>query len=270
MQKVSGKEISQSLIEELKTKPIPQKILAAILVGENKASISFLKQKQKIGESLGIDFRIYNFSDSLTKDDLREKVERLVNQKSVGGAIIQLPLPEGMDRYYILNVIPKGKDIDVLGERSVGASYSLRNLIFPPAVEAVKEICERQKFDLKDKDVVVLGAGIVIGKPIALWAIHETNKLSVIRSGGDLGKLETMDLVISGVGKPGLINPILLKNGASVIDFGYGEKEGKISGDLDTSDEKNLSHLNFYTPTPGGIGPIVVAKLFQNFYKLNS
>ncbi|MBI2592860.1 MAG: bifunctional 5,10-methylenetetrahydrofolate dehydrogenase/5,10-methenyltetrahydrofolate cyclohydrolase [Candidatus Colwellbacteria bacterium] len=269
MQKLSGQEISESLIDSLKSKPTPKKILAAVLVGSEPSSISFLNQKGKAAKILGIDFRIYKFSSDLKNDDLRKEVGKISNQGSVGGVIIQLPLPEHINRYYILNVIPREKDVDVLGERAIGAVYAGRNQVLPPAAAVVKEICERQGYGLKNKNIVVLGIGIVTGKPVALWLMNESNNLTIIRSGGDLGKLREADLVISGAGKPGLIDPKNLKKGAAVIDFGYEEKRGKLSGDLDTSDEKSLEHLKFYTPTPGGTGPIVVAMLLRNFYELN-
>lgn len=269
MQKVSGQEISEGLIDSLKSKPTPKKILAAVLVGDDHNSISFLKQKEKVAKVLGVDFRIYKFSSDLKNDDLREEVGKISNQGSVGGVIIQLPLPEHINRYYILNVIPREKDVDVLGERAIGAVYAGRNKVLPPAAATVKEICERQGYDLKNKNIVVLGIGIVTGKPVALWLMNESNNLTVIRSGGDLERLKNADLIISGVGKGGLINPKNLKRGASVIDFGYDSKEGKLMGDLDTSSEDNLQHLTFYTPVPHGTGPIAVAQLFKNFYELN-
>lgn len=269
MQKVSGQEIAESITDSLKSRPTPKKILAAVLVGDDPSSFSFLKQKEKVAKDLGVDFRIYKFSSDLKNDDLREEVRKISNQGSVGGVIVQLPLPEHVSRYYILNVIPREKDIDVLGERAIGAVYAGRNKVLPPAAATVKEICERQAYDLKNKNIVVLGIGIVTGKPVALWLMNESNNLTVVRSGGDLERLKSADLIISGVGKPGLIDPKDLKRGASVIDFGYGSRDGKLMGDLDASSEDNLQHLTFYTPVPHGTGPIAVAMLFKNFYELN-
>lgn len=269
MQKISGQEIAENIIYSLKSRTTPKKILAAVLVGDDPFSLSFLKQKERVAKNLGVDFRVYKFSSDLKNDDLREEVGKISNQGSVGGVIIQLPLPEHINRYYILNAIPREKDVDVLGERAIGAVYAGRNQVLPPAAAVVREICERQAYDLKNKNIVVLGIGIVTGKPVSLWLMNESNNLTIIRSGGDLRKLEEADLVISGAGKPGLIDPKILRRDAAVIDFGYENRDGKPAGDLDTRDEKSLKHLSFYTPTPGGTGPIVVAKLLENFYELN-
>lgn len=268
MQKISGEVISQGIIAELKAKPTPDKILAAILVGEDPASVSFLKQKEKIAKELGVDFRLYKLPRELKNDDLREEVRKIVNLGRVGGVVVQLPLPEHLNQHYILNVIPREKDIDVLGERALGAFYNNRNAVLPPAVQVVEEICRREKFVLESKKIAVLGLGTLVGKPVSLWLMNEVNNLYLIRGGGDFSVLNKADLVISGVGLAHIINPETLKPGAAVIDFGYDKKGGELMGDLDTTSDSRLKHLSFYTPVPGGTGPIGVAILFRNFYKL--
>src|SRR3989338_8640178 len=115
MLEISGLEIAGGIIERLKSKTTPKKILAAVLVGKNgstsspriQASISFLKQKEKTAKELGVDFRVYEFSTDLKNDDLRQEVGKIANLKKVGGVIVQLPLPEHINRHYVLNVIPR-------------------------------------------------------------------------------------------------------------------------------------------------------------------
>ena len=144
MRIIDGKKIAEKIIENLKTRPAPKKIFAAVLIGNNKISESFLKQKEKIAKELEVDFRIYRFPDSsageLKNDDLRKEVGRIALMKKVGGVIVQLPLPENLNAQYILNAIPREKDIDVLGERALGAFYADRNPVLPPAVETIIEI----------------------------------------------------------------------------------------------------------------------------------
>ena len=139
---------------------------------------------------------------------------------------------------------------------------------------------------LKNKIVAVVGRGFLVGKPIAEWLNGKCGKLIVLNSKSNLRDLQEADLVITGVGKAGLIKPTMLKPGAGVIDFGYdvkkirhekGEMGKKIFGDFDSSSlvpnlSPLLSHLSFsfYTPTLGGPDPILVAEIFKNFYKLNS
>jgi len=272
MRIIDGKQIAQEIIKKLKNQKKPDKILAAILVGNNPQSESFLKQKEKIAKELGIDFRIYKFPQEIKNDDLRKEVLKIALLKRVGGVIVQLPLPEHLNRHYVLNVIPREKDIDVLGERTLGAFYCDRNLALPPAVATLNEILKTTNYDLQTKKVAVVGSGFLIGKPIAVWLMNnKVKKLAIFEKGSDLLELKEYDLVIPGVGQASLIKPGMLKQGAGIIDFGYSIDEiGKLSGDFDASQVSDVKdQLSFYTPTPGGTGPILVAKLFENFYNLN-
>ena len=273
MQIIDGKKIAQSIIDELKKQPMPEKIFAVILVGDDKISENFIRQKEKVAKELGIDFRIYKFSAELKNDELREETRKIALLKRIGGMIVQLPLPEHINKHYVLNVIPREKDADVLSERALGAFYANRNLVLPPAVGTFKEIIENYKFKIGNSSVAVVGRGFLVGRPIAVWLMDKVKEIGIFGREGNLSELKNYDLIISGVGKAGLIKQEMLKPGAGVIDFGYSiDENGKIRGDLDALQIKNyklkIENL-WYTPTPGGTGPILVAKLFENFYKLN-
>ena len=257
---IDGVKIAEEIVGKLEKETPPKKILAAIQVGNDPQSESFLKQKQQTAERLGVDFRIYKLSVALKNDGLRKEVGRISRQSRVGGAIVQLPLPTGVSRRYVLNAVPGEKAIDVLSERKTGD-------LLQPAVETLKEVILRQKFNLSSSVVVIVGAGILVGKPIAKWLEGKCKEIHLIDSKSDPAKIKEADLVVSGVGRAGLINPKDLKKGAAVIDFGCSHN-GKLIGDLKVEDETALERLSFYTPTPGGTGPILVAKLFENFYKL--
>ncbi|MBI2033624.1 MAG: hypothetical protein HYT13_00815 [Candidatus Liptonbacteria bacterium] len=124
MNVIDGKKIAESILAKLRSKPKPEKFLATVLVGEDPASISFLKQKEKAAKELGVDFRLYKFPKEIKNDSLREEVLKISKHKTCGGVIVQLPLPEHLNKHYILNVIPREKDVDVLGERALGAFYT--------------------------------------------------------------------------------------------------------------------------------------------------
>lgn len=266
--KIDGKIIAEEILARLKSQKIPQKFLAGILVGENIASQKFLEQKKKTAAELGADFRIYKFREDISSDELRKEVCKISNQKTCGGVIVQLPLPSHINEQYILNVAPPNKDVDVLGARALGDFYTKRSIVLPPSVETVKEIIKKFPLNLEESVVVVVGAGRLIGRPIASWFIGSAKELFVLDKGGDVGLLRKADLVISGAGAANIIEGEALKDGAGIIDFGYGKtKEGKICGDLNVN--SILDHLLFWTPTPGGTGPILVAKILENFFKLN-
>jgi methylenetetrahydrofolate dehydrogenase (NADP+)/methenyltetrahydrofolate cyclohydrolase len=278
MTQINGADIARKIIDELKLKPIPKKILAVVLVGQNPASLSFIKQKEKLAKELAVDFRVYKFPENISADDLRQEVGKISQQKPVGGVIVQLPLPKQINAQYVLNAIPREKDIDVLGERALGAFYAGRSLVLPPSVGVVEEILKSIKYQVSSIKVAVVGLGFLIGKPIANWLMGKCPEIYLLDIGSDFEILKQVDLVITGVGKAGLIKPEMLKDSATVIDFGYDTKESQsanrkaqIKGDFDSERLAiSDSRLAFYTPTPGGTGPILVAKLFENFYGLNS
>ncbi|EKD23868.1 MAG: hypothetical protein ACD_81C00164G0001 [uncultured bacterium] len=279
MRAIDGKEIAKEIIERLKKETAPQKIFAAILVGDNAASESFVKQKEKAAKELGVDFRIYRFPETSTNDSLRKEINTIVKLSRVGAVIVQLPLPAHINAHYVLNTIPPEKDVDVLSERTLGAFYNNRSNVVAPSVAVCEELFEREKINLQEKTVAVVGLGILVGKPIAVWLMNPVKSLGsdhgarkvkevyLLDRGSDLEIIKKADIVISGVGKAGLLQSEMLKHGAVVVDFGYSfNGEGKICGDFNYDE---LHAEGWYTPTPGGTGPILVAKLIENFYTLN-
>jgi methylenetetrahydrofolate dehydrogenase (NADP+)/methenyltetrahydrofolate cyclohydrolase len=266
---INGAEIANSIIGRLRELRRPEKIFAAVLVGENAVSLSFLKQKRKIAEELGIDFRLYQYPGDSTNDKLRKEVGRIAKQKQVGGIMVQLPLPKNVNRHYILNAVPREKDIDVLGERALGAFYNNRNTVLPPTVGTTEEILKCTGTKIQEGVFAVVGRGILVGRPVSLWLSGICKEIYFLGKASDLELISHADVVISGVGKKGVIKPQILKNGAGVIDFGYYQSaEGGLVGDLEMNNKIALEKLGFYTPTPGGTGPILVAKLLENFYTL--
>lgn len=267
---IDGKKISAEITARLKALPRPDKFFGAILVGNDAASLNFLKQKEKAATELGIEFRLYELPVDITTDKLRDEIGRLAGPKTCGGFIVQLPLPESINRHYVLNAIPKEKDVDFLSEGALGSFYTGRAAAIPPSAATVEEILKLEKRDLRDLTVVMVGAGFLIGKPVGFWLQNRVGELVVVdNTVKDVhARLSEADIVISGAGQPGLFSAKHLKEGAVVIDFGFSRgADGKIAGDFDPSgaEEKNVH----YTKTPGGTGPVLVAKLFENFYKLN-
>jgi methylenetetrahydrofolate dehydrogenase (NADP+)/methenyltetrahydrofolate cyclohydrolase len=260
MNKINGRATYTDLITKLKALPKSTRSLDAILVGQEPASVSFLKIKERTAQELGIQFNLHQFPPDIQTQQLKTEIKNLAKDDAVGGIIIQLPLPKQLDRSEILNVIPVEKDIDALNQSSD---------ILPPAVGTLQEILQRQGYDLSDKKVAVVGLGNLVGQPIAKWLKDKTRELYLIDQNDDHQILESCSLIISGVGHAELIDPKILKPGAAVVDFGYSNENSKITGDLDTSNSQELKKLDFYTPTPGGTGPILVAKLFENFFQLN-
>ncbi len=269
---IDGKAIAAEIMERLKALPKQDRFFGAVLVGRDPASVNFLAQKERVARELGIDFRLYEFPEATTTDVLRAEIGRLAAPKACGALIVQLPLPEHVNRHYVLNAIPKGKDADCLGESALGAFYTGRGAIVPPSVAVVEEVIRREiRGDLRTLNAAVVGAGFLIGKPVGFWLQNRVGELVVLDiSVRDVhAKLGEADIVVSGTGHAHLFNAAHLKPGALVIDFGFArDASGKIAGDFDPAgaEEKGIR----YTRTPGGTGPLLVAKLYENFYSLNS
>lgn len=259
---VDGKKLAGEILDSLKKLPKPQKKLAAIFVGDSLASESFLKQKEKAANQLGVAFQLHRFPESISESDLKNKISEIASDSSVGGVIIQLPLPPQFKRGAILAALNPKTDLDALITDS---------RVLPPAVETVKDILASLNFDLSGKTVAVVGQGFLVGGPVGKWLENRCQRVIKMNSKSDLGQIREADLVITGVGKAGLINPAMLKSSAGLIDFGFSAVDGKIRGDFDSDSLNAIPYTpypSFYTPTPGGTGPVLVAELFKNFYKL--
>lgn len=266
---IDGKAIGERILASLTTRTVPKKYFAGILIGNDPASLSFQTLKKEMAERLGIDYRIYTLDPILGNDGLRAEISKIAAHAMCGAVLVQLPVPAPINRHYIMNGIPRGKDVDVLSERALGAFYAHRNPVHPPVVHVVEEILKQLDYSIADKVVAVVGLGLLIGRPIANWFMGKTKGLYLLGKGSDFDVLKKADLVVIGVGKAGLITPDMLKSGAGVIDFGYSTNEaGKLAGDFAASQLTDHAPLAFYTPVPGGTGPILISKLLENFYTL--
>lgn len=261
--KIEGKKIAGEILEKLKKKNKPNKKMMAVLVGENKASESFIKIKEKIARELEVEFEVIKLDETVSEEEIKAELDRLASKKQVGGIVLQLPLPEGIKKEVVLEALPIEKDVDVLRAKT-WMNRGDSKQILPPPVGVVTEILKQKNINLKEQRVAVVGAGWLVGRPVASYLAGRVQELVIFEEGSDLDKLKGYNLIISGVGKRNLIRPEFLSEGTGVIDFGYDGGRG----DLDMSQTEDLEKLDFWTPTPGGTGPILVAKLFQNFWEL--
>jgi len=244
--------------------------LGIIQVGHTVASEKFIEQKKKKGSELGVDVRVYH-PVATSSRTLRREIADLVRQTELDGYVIQLPLPERLNTQYILNSIPEAKDIDVLGQKAIGAVAVGRATILPPVVAAIKKLLESINFSFEGKKIVVVGAGRLVGRPVTLWLISQNIPVTVIteHSPPEAERdIREADLIISGVGSAHLISGENIQDGAVVIDAGTSEKNGTLVGDIDPAGLKSKS--GWFSPVPGGIGPLTVAYIFKNLVTLAS
>lgn len=234
---------------------------------ENPSDI-FVKQKVKFAEEIGVKTRIYNFPAGISTNKLRQKMAEISHIKENHGVILQLPLPEQINTQYVLNGIVVKKDVDVLSSRAFGDFATDRSKIFPPVVGATKIVLDRAGIDLRGKHAVVIGRGILVGKPAAVWLINQGATVSVLNSATpDISKFtKEADIILTGIGKPHFITADMVKDGVVIIDAGTSARGGKLAGDVEPRVTEKTA---FFTPVPGGIGPLTVATVFKNLLELN-
>jgi methylenetetrahydrofolate dehydrogenase (NADP+)/methenyltetrahydrofolate cyclohydrolase len=296
---INGKDLTEEILEKLKKEraKLQKLTLASFLIGKTPEKEKFLEIKKKFAEKLNIEFRTYNIDQSWHRKKIRSYIHEVIKHPTIQGALIQLPLPPNLPTQYFLNSIPPEKDVDCLSSRSLGLYYTDRGIIRPPAVEVVDFLKQRFNLKFEGKIVLIAGYGHLTGKPLTHYFANE--KSTVIVTNEKTSNPEEFyrqaDVIVSGVGKPNLIKEC--KKGAVIIDFGYsvitrpapeqstvrGSPESvlrtgsgrtdaddtpTIAGDVDVENLKDKACI--ITPTPNGTGPILVAKLFENFIKLAS
>jgi len=247
-------------LKELDTTPK----LAVVLVGEHKPSLTYVRKKEKAAGKVGMDFELYNFSSSISKEKLLARLEKIQSDEKLNGLIIQLPLPEHLYAPDILNKIKPDLDVDCLTDVNLGKLVTKTNSIVPPTPGAVISILHELEVDLVGKNVTIVGAGALVGKPLAIMMMNEKSSVTVCDSSTRDIKEKCLkaDIVVSGVGKKDLINGEMIKEGAIVIDTGVSFVNGKLYGDVNM--EEVTDKASYITPTPGGTGPITVARLLKN------
>jgi len=271
MKILDGKKLAERILTNLKNKIKKAKLrltLAVVLVGDNPVSKIFINQKKIACEKTGIAFRLYKFSVKIKPQKLKNEIKKIVKNPVNSGIIIQLPLPGKFIPEDFLNLIPEEKDIDCLSEKSLGKFYQGVLPILPPTVAGILYLLRNYHINVKGKNTVILGAGRLVGFPLALQLLREKATVSVLNefTKDALSFTKKADILISGVGKPNLIKEKMVKKGAIVVDAGTSFKKGKLVGDVDfKSVSKKASYI---TPVPGGVGPMTVAFLIENLILL--
>jgi len=267
---LDGKKISEKILSDLKkeTKKLNLK-LAVVLVGEDPASLLYIEQKKKACEKINASFELFKFNQRISTTILKKKVIEIDKRSDISGLIIQLPLPEKINTHEILNAVSSKKDIDILSDENLGKFYQGNINFLPPTVSGIAELFKKYKIKIIDKNILLIGMGKLVGKPLSIWLLNEKATFSVIGSSiKDITSFtKKADILISGTGKQNLIKGKMVKNGVVIIDCGSVKLKGKIVGDVDFKSVSKKS--SFITPVPGGIGPMTVAMLLWNLVKMN-
>jgi len=260
---IDGWKISQEIQKRNKEKIKKRKLdlsLSVVLIGRDLVSLTYVNQKEKAAQETGIKFLLHQLPLKSTKNKIIETIKK--KAKSSSGLIVQLPLIK--DEQEILDSVPQEKDIDLLSQSSLGRFYSGDFSILPPVVGAVSHIFKKK--NLQGKHVAVVGFGRLVGRPLSFWFSCQKATVTIINefTPHKNSLIKQADIVVSGVGCPGVIKEV--KKKAIIIDAGSCFVSGSVKGD---ASKKACSKASFYTPVPGGIGPITTACLIENLIKLN-
>ncbi|MFA5791417.1 MAG: bifunctional 5,10-methylenetetrahydrofolate dehydrogenase/5,10-methenyltetrahydrofolate cyclohydrolase [Candidatus Paceibacterota bacterium] len=267
MEILDGKKLREEILIKIKkeiTSLSFQPVFCDVLVGNDSASLQYVQMKAKTAESIGIKFHNAFFPASINTVDLIKEIKVLNKTKNMCGIIVQLPIPEHIDRQMVLDAIDPKLDVDCLGTIASQKFYSGFTTVGFPTALSCMALLDSINLDLIGKNILILGQGTLVGKPVtALFKFRGLNPeivTSKTKNKEDL--IKKADIIISGIGKGKYITGDMIKSGAVLIDAGTSESDSGIVGDIDLESVKDIA--GYVSPVPGGVGPVTVAMLLNN------
>lgn len=273
MEILDGRKIAKEILDEIKIeieKLSFKPVFCDILIGDDIVSRQYVKIKAKMAESVGMTFYDAFFNKEIEEEKLISEINNLNNIENICGIIVQLPVPDNLNKRNILDAILPEFDVDSLGSLRSKKFYEENDLslVFPTALACFK-VLENVPQDLKEKNIVVLGTGELVGRPLfhLLKQKGYHNILNInSRTENKEEIIKNADVIISGVGRGGFIKGDMIKEGVVLIDAGTSESGAGVVGDVDLESVSPFASL--VSPVPGGVGPVTVACLLENVLKV--
>ena len=263
-------EIRQNLKKECSTLKQNGKTpkLAVIMVGDNKASQVYVRNKSKVCDEIGVEFEEYLLKEETSQKELIDLIKRLNNNSKIYGILLQSPIPKHLDINEAFRTIAPEKDVDGFNPINVGKLCLNQDTFVSCTPYGIMKIFENYNIDLSGKNVVILGRSNIVGKPLIQCCLNKNATVTVCHSKtNNLDEYtKRADILISAIGKPKFVTKDMIKDNAVIIDVGINRcEDGKIVGDVDF--ENVVSKASFITPVPGGVGPMTIAMLMNNVIK---
>jgi len=259
---MDGKKLADKLARGLRGKFKNVGQLAAVLIGNNLASVMYLKKKKEMAEELGAKFELHRLPAKSSAKIVANVICKLNDNKSVAGIIVQLPLPKHLDPSLIVNMISPDKDVDGLTDANI-----ISGRILPATAAGILKLLAEYKITLRNKKIVLVGFTRLLNLPLSLYFTQRGNPVTVLQEGTkNFDELKKADVVITAAGKPNLIKGKDIKAGAVVVDAGISQVGGKVRGDCEFSSVSKRA--GYLTPVPGGVGPMTVVSLLMNLLEL--
>ena len=239
--------------------------LAVILIGDDPASQTYVNMKSKACKRVGISSILHEIPSNISQDDLLTIINSLNNNETLDGILVQLPLPKHINTHEILESINPNKDVDGFHTHNSGRLHSGIEGFVPATPLGIMSLLSHYNIDVKGKDVCIVGASDIVGKPLSALMLNAGATISVchILTKNLSFYTKNADIICVGVGKVNLIQKDMVKDGAIIVDIGINRLEnGKIVGDVDF---ENVSQIcSYITPVPGGVGPMTISSLLKN------
>lgn len=269
---LDGKKLRDKIFEKLKIKIERMSLkptLAVVLVGDNSASQIYVRNKKKTAEKLGINSVVIEYPKNISENELLKKVQELNCDENITAILVQLPLPEHIDKFKVIDSISPKKDVDGLTPYNLGKLFAGEEpYVYPCTPKGILLLLDEYNINVEGKHVVVLGRSNLVGKPVAQMLLKRNATVTMCHSySKNLSEItKTADIIVSAVGK-NVIGEKMLKSNCVVIDVGiYKDENGKVRGDVDF---ENVSKIAAYiSPVPGGVGPMTIASLMLNTVEL--
>lgn len=269
---LDGKKLRDKIFIDLKNKidKMDKKpTLVVILAGDDPASQIYVRNKKKTAENLGINSVVINYPDTVSEQELLEKINELNNNKEVTAILVQLPLPKHIDKFKVIDAIAPEKDVDGLTPYNSGKLFAGEEpYVYPCTPKGILLLLDEYNIKLEGKHVVVVGRSNLVGKPISQMMLKRNATVTVCHSYTEnLPEItKTADILVSAAGGE-IIEKNMLKSDCVVVDVGiFKDENGKVRGDVDF---ENVSKIAAYiSPVPGGVGPMTIASLMLNTVEL--
>ena len=271
---IDGKKLAQEIREDLKVKCEELKEngitpkLAVIMVGDNKASQVYVRNKSKVCDEVGVEFEEFLLDGNIEQKELIELIEKLNKDNNIHGILLQSPIPEHLDINEAFRTISPEKDVDGFHPVNVGKLCLNQDTFVSCTPFGIMKMFEAYDIDLTGKNVTIIGRSNIVGKPLIQCCLNKNATVTVCHSKTKDLKQHTQnaDVVIAAIGKSKFVTADMIKDGAIIIDVGINRcEDGKITGDVDF---ENVSEkASYITPVPGGVGPMTIAMLMNNVIK---
>lgn len=268
---IDGKAVSSKIREQLTEEVAKFKGqtgitpgLAVVLVGEDPASKTYVRNKEKSTIQVGMYSEIHRLPADTPEEKLLDLVQALNRDQKIHGILVQLPLPRHIDETKVLNAIDPGKDVDGFHPVNAGRLFTGQESFIPCTPHGIMELLAEDGVSLKGKQAVVVGRSNIVGKPVAMLLLQEHATVTICHSRtADLGTVTRQaDVLVVAVGRPNFVTGEMIKPGAVVIDVGINRVESGLVGDVDFDSAKAVA--GSITPVPGGVGPMTITMLLKN------